>query len=835
MPSGISANQLGRAVLDSVRNGTYSDSEDIVSAEFPSSAFSQALELLTEARDEIKSRIRTSSRESAPDIDGWISQAKQLHRDIEKAQQDSRNIVLQAEKDKELRQNIHDAESKLRLLEEEVAFNHSLAAILEQIKKSQHEADQVQNLLDRGDLLGAVEICNKNQTELTSIRNGRDVRAIAVLLDQGTETQHNVAQVLKQKLSHVIQIDDQTSSVALLQSPESLDTIATAMRQFGLLEGLVADLVENLEHTIIKPRLAVGAESFERLLVVESDRMTLSEASSPGSITQLFDDLRVFMEFLHKQLPPLILTPLSDALGPFLVRSLVATRLSSAVPEELVALQDFGSTREEVSQFASTMESYGWPGVDQLRSWTNSIPEAWLEKRRRSSLDKVRQLFKRGFQEITSVERVETQVLSQQDRLFTGNTKDDEWNAGWSDEEDHSSPVEKNVKSGDAMGDEDEEDGSAWGLDDADEPEVDAWGWGDNKDIGENPETPQHEKALLPKPTVNGNADPGQQIEREVTLRETYNITSLPIGVLDLIKTILADQGAIREQSSGIFSMAAAIPGLSSLTSLLLVMYRASASNYYSLNNSGNMFLYNDCLWLAEQLREVTHARKPNGGIATNSDLRLDDDVMVLEAFGKRSYGKEMESQRTIIKDLLDGAQGFANCTEPPFSGECDLAITTIVDRLRTIHKQWKSILSHSALMQSIGSLLSTVIDKIVIDIEDMSDISEPESQRLTAYCKQIIALEDLFLPRQEPVSSGQEQSEPVALTAVYATGWFKFQYLSEILDSSLVDIKYLWTDGGLKLEYGVEEVVELIEALFADTEHRRRAIGEIRRSSGVR
>lgn len=264
-------------------------------------------------------------------------------------------------------------------------------------------------------------------------------------------------------------------------------------------------------------------------------------------------------------------------------------------------------------------------------------------------------------------------------------------------------------------------------------------------------------------------------------------------------------------------------------------MYRASASSFYSIDSNGNMFLYNDCLWLVDQLQQIvqTRTRKQEGMSARNKDQPcFDGDIAALETFGKRSYGKEMESQRTIIRDLLDGAQGFANCTEPPFSRECDLAITSIVDRLRDIYKQWKGVLSHSALLQSVGSLLSSVIDKFIVDIEDMSDISEPESQRLTAYCKQVTALEDLFLPQQEPASSGQQQ-EPVPLTAVYAPGWFKFQYLSEILDSSLVDIKYLWTDGGLKLEYDVEEVVDLIEALFADSEHRRRAIGEIRRSSG--
>lgn len=278
--------------------------------------------------------------------------------------------------------------------------------------------------------------------------------------------------------------------------------------------------------------------------------------------------------------------------------------------------------------------------------------------------------------------------------------------------------------------------------------------------------------------------------------------------------------------------MTPAIPGLSNLPSLLLVMLRASASNFYPLNNSGNMFLYNDCLWLVDQLLQNMQTRAQDSMEPSTSrrpHIRFDDDISALEAFGKRSYGKEMESQRTIVKDLLDGAQGFANCTEPPFSQECDLAVSSIVDRLRGTHRQWKDVLSYSALVQSIGSLLSTVIDKIIIDVEDMSDISEPESQRLTAYCKQVIALEDLFLP-QESASNGQELVPP---TATYAPGWIKFQYLSEILDSSLVDIKYLWTDGGLKLEYEVEEVVELIEALFADSEHRRRAIGEIRRSSG--
>lgn len=104
----------------------------------------------------------------------------------------------------------------------------------------------------------------------------------------------------------------------------------------------------------------------------------------------------------------------------------------------------------------------------------------------------------------------------------------------------------------------------------------------------------------------------------------------------------------------------------------------------------------------------------------------------------------EIDSQRTIIGDPLDGAQGFTNCTEHPFAEECDIAVNSVVDWPRDVYKQWKLVLSHSALLQSIGSLLSTVLNKVIIDVEDMSDILEVVSQRLTDFCNRIAALEDL-------------------------------------------------------------------------------------------
>ena len=232
------------------------------------------------------------------------------------------------------------------------------------------------------------------------------------------------------------------------------------------------------------------------------------------------------------------------------------------------------------------------------------------------------------------------------------------------------------------------------------------------------------------------------------------------------------------------------------------------------------MLLYNDSLWVSEQFQNIAC-------MSEVPRLRTDLDAKALEDFGKVAYSKELEAHRTVLSDLMDGAQGFTDCTEPPHSHECDNAITSTVDRLRYLDSEWRPVLSSSALLQSLGSLLSMVINKMINDVEDMADISEPQCQRLAAFCGRITLLGDLFIPQKGSVGT-DETAAP--LTAIYTPGWLKFQYLANILESSLADIKFLWIEGELGLEMTDEEVVGLIEALFQDSDHRRRAIADIRR-----
>lgn len=282
-------------------------------------------------------------------------------------------------------------------------------------------------------------------------------------------------------------------------------------------------------------------------------------------------------------------------------------------------------------------------------------------------------------------------------------------------------------------------------------------------------------------------------------------------------------------------SVRPAATGLFSLPVLILAMYRAASVYHYTRHPSGDMFLYNDSMWLADQLRLLNQGDSPSfvkRKAKPSGRLKLGSDITALELFGKRAYKKEMEHQRNILIEILNRAHGFQNCTVEPYATECEDAVAATVDQIREVNDTWKGVLSHSALLQSLGSLMATVTHKLIIDIEDMGDISEAESQRLAQLCNRISNLNDLFLPGEEEHQQVPAQQDAIPLTAIYTPNWLKFQFLATILESSLADIRYLWTEGELKLEFSAEEVIELIEALFTDSEHRRRTINDIKRSS---
>ena len=88
---------LTPAILRYVDTGAYPESEDVVTADLQPNALANILEELRKEQHDVKQEIRSLSSKTAPDIDTWISRAKELQVDIQRSRETARQIVAEAE------------------------------------------------------------------------------------------------------------------------------------------------------------------------------------------------------------------------------------------------------------------------------------------------------------------------------------------------------------------------------------------------------------------------------------------------------------------------------------------------------------------------------------------------------------------------------------------------------------------------------------------------------------------------------------------------------------------------------------------------------------------
>ncbi|KAF4536706.1 RZZ complex subunit Zw10 [Lasiodiplodia theobromae] len=837
MPPILTPQKLGQVVLESVEHGAYPDSEHVASAQLPRDAFPTLLAGIERARTEAE--IRALSRAAAPDVDSWIAQAKQLQADIERSRATAHDIVQQAEAANTLHAGVHDASGKAALLKNELAFNDTLTATLERIKQASLLLDGAQNAALEQDILGALQKVHQVDDYILHLGPFRDTRVAGVLQKRANQLRDALAETANRAWGLLLAADIPARSVTVNDQVDNmtLPMVVDALSRLGTLDAALLKFQKAFEHAIVRPRLTSNRKS--NAVSIADDTIAVSSGAAPSDVVT---DVRHICEFLSKRLPASISGPVCEKLLPGVVSRLIADWLDPSIPVSLDHLGSFQDTLSSVSSLARYVEDLGWP-CKELHEWVEKTPRNWLARRKEDALASVRELCSQGIRHKKEVERVETQMVSRDDAIMAaeaGEEADEGWDAWGNDEaEKTSEAAETKGKQGASHVEEEEMDADAWGLDDdaesksekgskgnPEEEDTDAWGWGDDDEAADMPkDVASQEHSSKP----NGETGRSGAQERELTLREKYTVTGIPDAIMEVITRVVADAQALAHPNFADSPVAPAAVGLYSIPTLILAMYRATAPVYYANDAAGNMLAYNDSTRLVDELRDFL-ARQARSDESSDlppsskpsSRLRLDADLKAIESFSKRAYGKEMESQRTILRDLLDGAQGFNNCTTAPFAAECDNAVSMTADRIRDVAEQWTGVLSHSALLQSLGSLLATVLNKMIVDIEDMSDISEEESKRLRELCNRVCEVSDLF---KQPGQQGD-------MTGIYTPNWFKFQYLSEILEGTLADIKYLWTEGELKLEFEADEVVDLIEALFADSDHRRRAIADIRRTA---
>ena len=157
---------------------------------------------------------------------------------------------------------------------------------------------------------------------------------------------------------------------------------------------------------------------------------------------------------------------------------------------------------------------------------------------------------------------------------------------------------------------------------------------------------------------------------------------------------------------------------------------------------------------------------------------------------------------------------------------DMEACIDSAVARIRSMAIMWEDILARSVWCQAVGSLIEVLAVKIINDVMDMNSISQDEAYSAARMIRNVTELDDLFLPSK---LSGRETEEgEVAATMQYAASWLRLQYLSEVLQSNLNEVRYLWFESELSLSFSAEEVVELVNMSFEENARSKEVVREI-------
>ncbi|KAH6636874.1 hypothetical protein F5144DRAFT_199080 [Chaetomium tenue] len=838
------AAHMAQALIDFSLLGAFP--EDAVSS-LPINAESlpTAIKALADAKAKLQAEIHAINEETADDVKTWQTNAQSVQDDILRSKALAAEIVKASETPAVSGRTVDEIEAKADFLIRELNYNAQVHETLKGIKTVNRTLDEVEQARDERRILDALHLLEKSWKQLDVVGVNRTCRAVKLLDIRAFELKSDVHDVFDHVWNALINVDAESQRVSISSSredePMSLEDAVIGLRAYNEVDERMSRLWQDINKAILLPRMDISKETLPSIHI--QDGALELRGTSDKTFQSLFADLEQAFSFLVQRLPPDLIDTISATLLPETIHNITSVWLDSAVPSSLRDMDKFQEVIEAAKAFCARLKALGFTNLGGLQEWADNAPKVWLAKCREAALDSMRVKLSRGLGAPKRVEKVEKQMVSKsegQQLVANGavaSADDHGWDA-WDDGE-QAAPGETATGKADEAPDGDDDGADAWGWGEeeaaAEEPSVEAaaapsekkpdeeedpgeaWGWGDEGGA-EEAETAGNPTAARSEPQT-----------RELVLKETYSISSLPQPVLDLIFAIVEDGAALTHDSHASSPVAAQAAGLFSLPTLVLAIFRAISPHYYSPGIGGNMYLYNDAAYLAEQLSEFATTWKTRSDISTRAQnmLRLDNDIKSLQSFANRAYTNELSIQKTVLRDLLGGEQ---NLLHQPDTAS---AVSSATAHARSLATAWEAILARSVWQQAVGSLVDAVAAKMIADVMDLPSIGQDEAYNIAGLISSVEELDDLFLPSRLAADSqgGEVKKEggEVPVTAQFAGNWLRLKYLSEVLQSNLKDVRFLWVEGELSLYFTAEEVVDLVKVSFEDNVRTREVIREIR------
>ncbi|KAK5993947.1 Centromere/kinetochorezw10-like-like protein [Cladobotryum mycophilum] len=814
---------------------------------------SPTIEALRKAKTELETKIHTINEETKDDVSSWVKNAKILQEDIIRSKAIANDIVRQSEAPDVSGEAIQHAETRVEFLQREVQYSQQLRGALASIQYVSQLLGEVEQASKERRILDSLRLLEKSWAALDEVGVSKGTRIVKLLDSRAFELKSEVHEVFNHVWKALVQVDMETGRATIYEAHKdekmNLTDTVIGLKAYKEVDERMEQLWRNLDAAIVSPRMDTKKATVPAIKV-ESDVIELT-GSTERTVEALLSDLESVLLFVAGRLPKDLLQPLCSFMMADLIPKLIQEWLNLAIPSGLKDMHSFHALISRTKAFCEALHEAGYTGFGELRQWADKAPMKWLEKCRETSLDTIRAKLANGMGELKRVEKIEKQMVSLAEGKELATTgagaaaDSNDWGgADWGDawEDDQNQENKESAPEVKANGDEkrtgDDDDGTdAWGWDDDETAEgteeekeptestddddgADAWGWGDD---GAEPEPAEPKQPKAPAAT-KAVTKPQKVETRELVFKETYSISSMPEPVLELIVSILEDGAVLTKDGNDEHSLVAATaPGLFGLPTFVLALFRAISPHYYSLDVGGNMFLYNDTTYLAEKLSDFSSTWKQREDLTPRARnmLRLDNDIKSLESFANRSYSNEMNIQKTVLQDLIGSSQNMMH------QDEKEDAIESGTARIRTMAATWEPILKRSVWSQAIGSLADSLASRIISDVLELSSIGQEEAYSIAKLIASVTELDDLFLPSK--LSGADATKDEVPTTSQYAPNWLRLKYLSEVLQSNLNEVRFLWCDSELSLYFTVDEVIELINASFEDNARTRETIREIK------
>ncbi|XP_060535333.1 centromere/kinetochore protein zw10 homolog [Cylas formicarius] len=251
----------------------------------------------------------------------------------------------------------------------------------------------------------------------------------------------------------------------------------------------------------------------------------------------------------------------------------------------------------------------------------------------------------------------------------------------------------------------------------------------------------------------------------------------------------------------------------------IFAMYRELVPEYHknylqSLPQQVALF-HNNCLYAAHVLNNWN----AEYCLQLRSESVFHDftnEANKLRLVAVQTLGNFMQGQEKQINEIMSGAclNGATLEKLDPMTEKCVRQCLRQQELLKTV---WQKVLCYNTYNKNIGCLVNTLCVFVIKSLVNFEDISAEVADQMADVLKLIITrAPKLFANPKEIV--------------LYVPSWYKFNEMHFILSASLMGISDRWADGKgpLALQFECDELKQLIQALFQNTDRRAAVLSKI-------